>query len=175
MSHQPILTLESFQKWDLDIVGLFKLVAARTGNKYVIVATNCCTKWVEAKALRDNTATSTTKFPYKYIWYRFACPIELVSDQGTHFVNQIVHELSNYYVVMHKRSMRYYPQANGLAESTNKTLQMILRKIVNENRTDWDQKLHSALWAYRSTYKTIIKSTPFRMAFGLEVVMPIEF
>ena len=41
--------------------------------------------------------------------------------------------------------------------------------------TDWDQKLNSALWAYRTSYKTVIKSTPFRMAFGLEVVMPIEF
>ena len=49
---------------------------------------------------------------------------------------------------VHKRSTPYYPQANGLAKSTNKTLQHILRKIVNENQTDWDMKLHSALWAY---------------------------
>ena len=47
--------------------------------------------------------------------------------------------------------------------------------IVNEKCTDWDHKLHSALWAYQTSYKTSIKSTPFRMAFGLEVVMPIEF
>ena len=52
---------------------------------------------------------------------------------------------------------------------------MILKKIVNENRTDWDDKLQSALWAYRTTFKTNIQSTPFRMAFGLEAVMPIEF
>ena len=77
--------------------------------------------------------------------------------------------------MVHKKSTPYYPQANGLTESTNKTLQMILKKIVNENRTDWDQKLNSALWAYRTSYKTSIKSTPFRMAFGLEAVMPIEF
>ena len=62
-----------------------------------------------------------------------------------------------------------------MAESTKKTLQIILRKIVNEKRTDWDQKLSSVLWAYHTSYKTVIKSTPFRMAFGLEVVMPIEF
>ena len=52
---------------------------------------------------------------------------------------------------------------------------MILRKIVNENRTDCDQKLNSVLWAYRTSYKTLIKSTPFRMAFGLDTVMPVEF
>ena len=77
--------------------------------------------------------------------------------------------------MVQKKSIPYYPQANELVELTNKTLQMILKKIVNENRTDWDQKLNSALWAYRTSYKTSIKSTPFRMAFGLEVVMPIEF
>jgi hypothetical protein len=77
--------------------------------------------------------------------------------------------------VVHRRSTVYYPQGNSLAENTNKTLQNILRKIVEANRTDWDCKLHSALWAYRISYNTSIWSTPFRMAFGLEVVMPSEF
>ena len=93
---------------------------------------------MEEKPLGDNTATSTTKFLYQYIWCWYGCPIELVSDQGTHFINKIVHELSTYYAVVHKNSTPYYPQPNGLAKSTNKTLQMILKKIVNENRTDWD-------------------------------------
>ena len=67
------------------------------------------------KALQDNTEASTAKFPYEFIWCWFGCPIELVSDQGTHFINKIVHELSTYYAVVHKRSTPYYPQANGLA------------------------------------------------------------
>ena len=83
--------------------------------------------------------------------------------------------LTFFYAVVHKRSTPYYPQANGLAESTNKTLQNILRKIVNENRTHSDTKLQSALWVYRTTYKTNIRTTPFRLEFGLEAVMPIEF
>ena len=175
MPLQPVLPLEPFQKWRLDFFSPFKPVALRTGNRYIIVATDYCTKWVEAKPLKDNTAGSTTKFLYENIWCRFGCPIELVSDQGTHFINKIVHELSTYYVVVHKKSTPYYPQANGLAESINKTLQTRIKKIVNENHTDWDQKLNNVVWAYRTSYKTSIKSTPFRMAFGLEVVMPIKF
>ena len=149
MPFQPVLTLEPFQKWELDFVGRFKLASMRIGNRYIIVATDYCTKWVEAKPLRDNTAASTTKFLYENIRCRFGCRIELVSDQGTYFINKIVHELSTYYVVVHKKSTPYYPQANGLPESTNKTMQPMLKKIVNENRTDWDKKLNSALWAYR--------------------------
>ena len=175
MPHQPILPVNPFQKWGLDFMGPFKPPVAQTGNVYILVATNYCTKWVKAKALHYNTAKSTVKFLYECIRCRFGCPIELVSDQGPHFINDVVACLTPHYAIVHRRSMSYYLQANGLAETTNKTLQTILKKTVNENRTDWDKKLHSALWAYRTSYKTSIKSTPFRMAFGLEDVMPIEF
>ena len=77
--------------------------------------------------------------------------------------------------MVHKRNSPYYPQANGLVESTNKTLNEILRKIVNAHKTDWDRKLQSVLWAYRKRFKTSIGATPFRLAFGLDAVMPIEF
>ena len=87
MSHQPILPLEPFQKWGLDFVGPFKPVAAWIGNRLLY-------KWVEAKALRDNTAMSTAKFVYEHIWCRFGCPIELVSDQGGHFLNHLIDELT---------------------------------------------------------------------------------
>ena len=83
--------------------------------------------------------------------------------------------MTHHYAVVHKKSTLYYPQANGLAESTNKTLQNILRKIVNENCTDWDTKLSSALWAYMTSFKTSVQATPFRLAYGLEAVMPVEF
>ena len=122
-------------------MGPFKPATARTSNKYIIVAMDYYTKWVEAKALRDNTAASMAKFVYKYLWCWYGCPIELVSDQGGNFIIHIIRELTMHYAVVHKKSTPYYPHVNGLAESTNKILKTILKKIFNENRTDWDDKL----------------------------------
>ena len=118
---------------------------------------------------------SKTKFLYEHIWCRFGCPIELINNQGGHFLNAVIAGLTQHYAIVHQKSTPYYPQANGLAESTNKTLQNILRKIVNENRTNWDRKLHSALWMYMTSFKTSIQATPFHLAYGLEAIMPIEF
>ena len=167
--------MEPFQKWGLDFVGPFTPAATCTGNKYILVATDYYTKWVEAKPQRDNTATSTTKFLYEHIWCRFGCTIELISDQGGHFRNEVIAGLINHYAVVHKKSTTYYPQVDGLEETTSKTLQIILRKIVNENRMHWDTKLNSALWAYKKSFQTSVQATPFRLAYGLEVVMPVEF
>ena len=107
MPYQPVLPLEPFQKWGLDFVAPFKPVAAWTRNL------------VEAEALRDNMAASSANVLYEYIWCRFGCPIELVSDRGTHFVNKVIYELLHYYAMVHKRSTSYYQQANGLADRTD--------------------------------------------------------
>ncbi|MCO5615055.1 hypothetical protein L7F22_069343 [Adiantum nelumboides] len=175
MPLQPLLPLEPFQKWGLDFVGPIKPPARFTQNRYILVATDYCTKWVEAVALRDNAARSVAKFLYKNIMTKFGCPIELVSDQGGHFINKVISKLTELHMILHKKSTVYYPQANGQAESTNKILVRIIRKLVNQNTTDWDEKLDSALWAFRTAFKVTTRMTPFKSVYGLEAVVPMEF
>jgi len=50
----------------------------------------------------------------------------------------------------------------------------ILRKTVNDNKRDWDVKLPSALWAYRTTFKVTTNQTPFALVYGIEAMLPIE-
>jgi len=70
--------------------------------------------------------------------------------------------------------MAYYPAANGLAEAFNKTIGKLLKKFVSKSQRDWDDKLGECLWAYRTTVRTPTKATPFSMAYGCKVVLPLE-
>ena len=51
----------------------------------------------------------------------------------------------------------------------------ILKKTVSKNRKDWDTKLNSALWAFRTAFKVSIGLTPFKLVYGLEAMVPMEF
>jgi hypothetical protein len=171
----PIMPTEVFQRWGLDFIGPINPPAKGTKNRYIITATDYTIKWVEARVLKDNTAASTAKFIFKEIITKFGCPIELVSDQESHFLNETIQILTKKFMVLHRKSTTYYPQANGQAENTNKVIKTTLTKMVNANRTDWDTKLYAALWAYRTAYKVTTKHTPFSLVFGTEALLPLTF
>ncbi|MCO5574484.1 hypothetical protein L7F22_028269 [Adiantum nelumboides] len=157
-----------------DITGPMMPTSSR-GNRYILVATDYCTKWVEAVALKDNKAASVPKFLYHNIMTRFGCPVELVSDRGTHFLNEVIQDLTKTHMILHKKSTPYHPQANGQAESSKTILVKFLKKIVQEDHKDWDLTLDSALCSLRTAFKVTTGMTPFKLVYGLEAVVPMEF
>ncbi|MCO5569821.1 hypothetical protein L7F22_023535 [Adiantum nelumboides] len=174
MPLRSMMGARAFAKWGIDFVGPCP-PAYKSHAQYIIVATDYLTKLVEAKATTKYDAKTTTQFLYENIFTRYDLPIEIVSDRGTHSINEVIEQLLDEFMVIHKKSAPYHPQANGQAESTNKILVTFLTKIVSECRANWDQKLHSALWAYRVAYKTSIDMTPFNMVYGIQAILPFKF
>jgi hypothetical protein len=69
----------------------------------------------------------------------------------------------------------YYPQGNGQVESTNKVIGLMFIKLVNENRTDWDEHLHMVLHAYHITFKVTTGHTSFQLVYGLCPLMSTKY
>ena len=157
----------------MDIVG--PLPKTKNGNLYIVVATEYLTKWPEARAIPNAKASSVVSFFYEDIICRHGCPKEILTDRGTHFVNEMLDSLCGNLGVKHKLSTAYHPQTNGLVERFNRTLCEALAKYANENKDDWDLYLSSVLFAYRTKRHSTTRHEPFYLMYGRDAVLPIEF
>ena len=155
----------------IDIIGKISPKSS-SGHEYILVAIDYFTKWVEATSYAGLTAARVAKFIRSHIIYRYGVPHELISDRGAHFRGE-VDTLVQEYGIQHHRSSAYKPQTNGAVEAINKNIKRILRKMVETSR-DWSEKLPFALWAYRTSFCTSTRATPYSLVYGMEAVLPVE-
>ncbi|RVW23216.1 Retrovirus-related Pol polyprotein from transposon 17.6 [Vitis vinifera] len=114
-----------------------------SGHEFILVAIDYFTKWVEAASYA----------------------------RGAHFRAE-VDTLLQEYGIRHHRSSAYRPQTNGAVEAANKNIKRILRKMVETSR-DWSEKLPFALWAYRTSFRTL-QELRLTLVYGMEAVLPVE-
>ena len=170
----PTLPMLPFERWGIDFIGEVHPTSSRQ-NQWIIVAIEYLTKWAEAKAVRADNAKDTAFFIFENIITRFRCPRVLVSDRGGHFINNLISELTDIFLIKYRKSTPYHLQTNGQTERTNQTLCHILRKTISDAKRNWDEKLPAAFWAYRTSYKVTTPATPFMLVYDTEAVLPIEY
>ncbi|GJX60247.1 reverse transcriptase domain-containing protein [Tanacetum coccineum] len=143
------------------------------GNKYILVAIDYVSKWVEAQAFPTSDTRNVVNF-LRRLLAQFGIPKALISDRGTHFCNYQMEKAMKRYGVVHRFSTTYHPQTNGQVENTNRALKRILENTIGNNRKDWSYKLDDALWEFRTTFKTHLEMAPFRIIYGKAFHIPIE-
>nr|GEZ59449.1 reverse transcriptase domain-containing protein [Tanacetum cinerariifolium] len=170
MPQNSIQIYEIFDVWGIDFMGLFP---SSRRNKYILVAVDYLSKWVEAKALPTNDARVVCKF-LRSLFARFGTPRAIISDRGTHFCKDQFAKVMRKYGVTHRLSTAYHPQTSGQVEVSNHGLKRILERIIGQNRASWLDKLEDALWAFRTAYKTPIGCTPYKLVYGKACHLPME-
>ncbi|GJZ64638.1 reverse transcriptase domain-containing protein [Tanacetum coccineum] len=170
MPQNSIQVCEIFDIWGIDFMGPFP---SSRGNKYILVAVDYLSKWVEAKALPTNDARVVCKF-LKSLFSRFGAPRAIISDRGTHFCNDQFAKVMLKYGVTHRLSTAYHPHTSRQVEVSNRGLKRILKRTVGENRASWSDKLDDALWPFRTAYKTPIGCTPYKLVYGKACHLSVE-
>ncbi|GJS89990.1 reverse transcriptase domain-containing protein [Tanacetum coccineum] len=154
----------------IDFIGPFP---SSGGNKYILVAVDYLSKWVEAKALPNNDARVVVKI-LKSLFTRFGTPRAIISDRGTYFCNDQFAKVMLKYGVTHRLSTAYHPQMSRQVEVSNRGLKRILERTVGENRASWSDKLDDASWAFSTAFKTPIGCTPYKLVYGKACHLHIE-
>ncbi|KAM1100267.1 hypothetical protein ACFX2B_006686 [Malus domestica] len=142
-----VVKLWLFRGWAMDFIGQI-YPSSNKGHIFIIVATDYFTKWVEASAVKTITSATLKKFIETKILHRFGVLETIVTDRGPSFISKEVEEFANKYKIKMIQSSPYYPQSNGQAEASNKTLINIIKMMVTDSPEKWHEKLRNTLWAY---------------------------
>ena len=162
MSLTNILKVELINVWGIDFMGPFP---SSYGHKYILLAVEYVSKWVEAIPTITCDAKVVLRFSRSNIFSRFGTPRAVISDEGSHFYNKLFASLLAKYGVKHRVSLAYHPQSNGQAKVSNREIKKILEKTVNMTRKDWAKKIDDSLWVYRTTFNTALGMSPYKLVY----------
>ncbi|XP_038680911.1 uncharacterized protein LOC119981840 [Tripterygium wilfordii] len=153
----PYMQKDALQ-YGLDIV---EPLPQATGNRrFLITATDYFTKWIEAKPLAAIRDIETRKFVWENIITSFQVPN--------------LKEFCGGYGIKNLYSTPAYPKCNSQAEAANKIILDEIKRRLVSSKGMWVEELRSVLWAYRTTPRRSTRESPFVLAYGAEVVIPLE-
>ena len=97
-----------------------------------------------------------------------------MSDNGKQFDNPKFSNFCAKLGIKKYYSSSAYPQSNGLAKVTIRTLKAALKTKFEDLKGKWVEYLPEVLWAHRTMRKSATQETPLALAYGTEVVAPVE-
>uniref|UniRef100_A0A669BLT9 Gypsy retrotransposon integrase-like protein 1 n=1 Tax=Oreochromis niloticus TaxID=8128 RepID=A0A669BLT9_ORENI len=169
---QQYLVGAPMERVGVDVLGPFPVT--ESGNWYVLVAMDYFTKWPEAYAVPDQSASTTAEKLVEEMFTRFGVPAELHSDQGRNFESKVFGEICRRLGVEKTRTTPLHPQSDGLVERFNRTLATQLAILTSRHQRDWDRHLPLVLWSYRTAVQESSQCTPAALMFGRELRTPVD-
>ncbi|VFQ82595.1 unnamed protein product [Cuscuta campestris] len=171
-NYTPISSVTPFSRWGIDLVGALPKGVGQA--RWIVVAIDYFTKWVEAEPLAGITGRQMIDFVGTNILCRFGVPKQIISDNGTQFEEAEFQDFLKTWGIQHTKVSVAYPQANGQQENVNRTIIDGIKKKLLSEGSKWVDELPRILWTYKTTLRRATGDTPFGLAYGFEARAPAE-
>nr|GEV84360.1 reverse transcriptase domain-containing protein [Tanacetum cinerariifolium] len=156
----------------IDIAGPFPEGPGKV--KFLIVAMDYFTKWIEAKAVATITGGQVKKFIWDNIVCRFGLPGEIFSDNGKRFSDNPFKVWCDKLNITQRFALVKHPQSNGLVERANRSLGEGIKARLGVGNKNWVEELLYVFWAHRTMIKSSHGDIPFSLTYGTESFIPTE-
>jgi hypothetical protein len=156
----------------IDYCGPFKITPRE--NQYVLVITDYFTRHITAIALPNCTAETTAQALFNEYFCKYGIPSVILSDQGSHFQNQLMENIQKLIGYNHIYSTPYHPQTNGIVERFNSTFVPQISKLQDNEDNNWDEYLQAVVFAYNTGVHKTTKYSPYELLYGRLSRLPIN-
>lgn len=155
----------------MDLIG--PLPRTSSGKQYVLVITDYATRYPEAYPMGSITAPAVAEKLID-LFSHFGVPREILTDQGSNFMAELLQEIYGVLGVQPIRTSPYHPQTDGLVERYNQTLKSMLKKVLLKEKRSWDKLLPLVMFAYREVPQESTGFSPFEPIYGRDVRGPLD-
>jgi len=161
----PVMT-EPWSRIAIDIVGPLP-TCDKSQNRFVLTVLDLATHYPEAIALTDHRAPQVAK-ALSTVFCRFGFCQEILSDQGTDFMSEVMKYFLREFNISHIRTSPYHPQTNGSCERFHRTMKSMIRSVSDKFENSWDECLPWILFAYREIPVQSLGFSPFEQQSAVE-------
>ena len=145
----------------------------KNGYKYIFNLNDHASKLACSFPAKTLEAKECAKLIFQWIC-RYGIPECILTDQGRNYESELTAELMEMLDINKLRCTSYHAMGNGLNERYNRTLQEMLKPMVNEHQNDWDEYLEATNFAYNTAVHATTKCTPYELVFGMKPKVPLD-
>jgi hypothetical protein len=157
----PMLKIQAAGPFDLVAADLIQLPKTGRGNIGCLVTVDHSSKWLNCVPIKNKKApTIATALERHVLQVLPGKPNRILTDNGKEFTAEVFSEVLNKYGIAHVHSSPYKPSSNGAVERTNRTVGEMLRCLVHDSKTNWDEQLPRAVMVYNNSWHSQTKMTP---------------
>ena len=149
------------------------LPVTRHGNRFIVafidVATRVAMTWAVPNHKADKVAECMKEW-----WMVHGVPVRVISDHGSEFWSTVFEKFLKALSVSHTGVVPYSPWMNGKVERFNGTLGLLLKKMTEQNKLEWDENLHLCVAAYNFATHSALGCSPHEALTGRKARQPLD-